>query len=113
MSCPPTDWKITDKKSLDKKRIHLLCLEETIRQLPRIQYRMWEITGKNDNPPDEKTMEYCIRCSNEEYFILAEEYKQAMQAKWAMKEMTNYEWAEYIHQSASLEFYSELHKNKM
>lgn len=59
-----------------------------------------------------KTMEYSIRCSNEEYFILAEEYKQAMQAKYELAEKTNQQWADYIHNQATLEFYSELHKNK-
>lgn len=52
---PTRKWGgIFEKEPLTKERIQLACLEETIKQLPRIQYRMNEITGKIDNPPDEK-----------------------------------------------------------
>jgi hypothetical protein len=108
MSVPDKDWSIVKPVPLTKERVRLICLEETIKQLPRLQYRMNEITGKIDNPPNPALIEYAIRRYDDEYYILSEEYDHAIRAKNEFAERTNRQWADYVHNQATLEFYSKL-----
>jgi len=111
MSVPDKDWSIVKPKPLTKERIILACLEETIKQLPLIQHRLKQLSTKfNRLYPtiSPESIEYHHKNFSEEQTILSMEYAEAMEAKREMAERVNQQWADYIHNQATLEFYSQL-----
>lgn len=108
---------------LTKARIQILCMEETIKELPRLQYEMEEARKKiaaSMEIPDGKsistTFSTLARCfinveseaRKENLNEIRWDYEDAMRIKRAFAELTSWEWAEYIHQSAILDFYSNM-----
>jgi hypothetical protein len=114
------DWGKPEKKPLTKERIEIICLEETIKQLPWIQHRMREITARMQELSDMRqagqdggliSMQKFFDDNDAEYSILAEEYNYAMKAKREMTERAGREWAEYIHMSAIHDFSDRMKEN--
>jgi hypothetical protein len=117
MSVPDKDWSIVKPVPLTKERVRLACLEETIKQLPRIEHRMKEIVDGLVEKTDLRkefvgsplaVMNMFVNKYNQEYEDLHQEYEQAMEAKRDMAERASQQLAEYIHAQATLEFYSNL-----
>lgn len=105
------EWGVVKPKPLTKRRIMLACLEETIKELPRIQYRLNEISSilkKLFPMSNHDSVKFHHENFSEEQIILSEEYAMAMVAKDELVEMTGRWWADYIHNQATLEFYSKL-----
>jgi hypothetical protein len=111
-----------ERKPLTKERIEYLCMEETIRDLPRIQYEMEEARKMVVSCPPPFAGKHItaqfyslvgainveLEARKEKFNEIRWDYEDAMRIKRAFAELTSWEWAEYIHQSAILDFYSNM-----
>jgi chromosome segregation ATPase len=113
-------------KDITKEQIHLLCMEETIRDLPRIQHEMQELQKEIANlianvtkteKPIKATFAEMLRYVSQDaalnekhvdYYEMKSEYEGAMRVKREYANIMSWDWAEYIHQSAILDFYSNM-----